>query len=52
MERLSLERLQNPLPLDQSIQVVGPYLTLLAALMRVCFGRSYLVFMRQGIGSL
>jgi ABC-2 type transport system permease protein len=49
MERLSLERFQNPLPLDQSILVVWPYLTLLAALTLVCFGLSYVVFMRQEI---
>jgi len=52
MERLSLERFQNPLPLDQSILVVWPYLTSLAALTLVCFGLSYLVFMRQEIRSV
>jgi ABC-2 type transport system permease protein len=52
MERLSLERFQNPLPLDQSILVVWPYLTLLAALTLVCFGLSYVVFMRQEIRSV
>jgi len=52
MERLSLERFQNPLPLDQSILVVCPYLTLLAAQMLVCFGLSYVVFMRQEIRSV
>ena len=51
-ERLSLERFQNPLPLDQSILVVWPYLTLLAALTLVCFGLSYVVFMRQEIRSV
>ena len=52
MERISLERFQNPLPLDQSILVVWPYLTLLAALTLVCFGLSYVVFMRQEIRSV
>jgi ABC-2 type transport system permease protein len=52
MQRLSLERFQNPLPLDQSILVVWPYLTLLAALTLVCFGLSYVVFMRQEIQSV
>jgi ABC-2 type transport system permease protein len=52
MERFSLERFQNPLPLDQSILVVWPYLTLLAALTLVCFGLSYIVFMRQEIRSV
>ncbi len=52
MERLSLERFQNRLPLDQSILVVWPYLTLLAALTLVCFGLSCVVFMRQAIRSV
>jgi len=47
MERLSLERFQNPLPLEQPILVVWPDLTLLVALTLVCFGLSYVVFMRQ-----
>jgi hypothetical protein len=50
MERLLLERFQNPLPLDQSILVMWPYLKLLAALALVCFGVSYAVFMRQESG--
>jgi ABC-2 type transport system permease protein len=52
MERLSMERFQNPLPLDQSILVVGPYLALLAGLTLVCFALSYLVFLRQEIRSV
>ena len=51
MERMSLERFQNPLSLDQSILVVGPYLVLLAGLTLVCFALSYIVFMRQEIRS-
>jgi ABC-2 type transport system permease protein len=52
LERLSLERFQNPLPLDQSILVVGPYLALLAGLTLVCFALSYLIFLRQEIRSV
>jgi len=52
MERMSLERFQNPLPLDQSILVVWPYLTFLAALTLICFGLSYTIFMRQEIRSV
>ncbi len=51
LERLSLERFQNPLPLDQSILVVGPYLALLAGLTLVCFALSYLIFLREEIRS-
>jgi len=51
MERMSLERFQNPLSLDQSILVVSPYLVLLAGLTLVCFGLSYVIFMRQEIRS-
>ncbi|MDH7501797.1 MAG: ABC transporter permease [Verrucomicrobiota bacterium] len=50
-EKLSMERFQSPLPLDQSILVVWPYLTLLAALTLICFGLSYVIFMRQEIRS-
>ncbi len=49
MERLSAERFQNPLPLEQSILVVYPYIIVLIALTLVCFAISYLVFMLQEI---
>jgi ABC-2 type transport system permease protein len=52
MDQISLERFQNPLPLDQSVLVVWPYITLLVALTLVCFGLSYVTFMRQEIRSL
>ena len=52
MERLSLERFRNPLPLDQAILVVWPHLTLLAALTLACFALSHVVFMRQEIRSV
>jgi hypothetical protein len=42
----------HPLPLDRSILVVWPYLTLLPALTLVCFGLSCVVFMRQEIRSV
>jgi ABC-2 type transport system permease protein len=51
MEKLSMSRFQNPLPLDQSILVVVPYITSLLALTMLCFGVSYLAFMRQEIRS-
>ncbi len=46
-----LDRFQNPLPLDQSVLVVMPYLTLMAGLTVICFGLSYLIFLRQEIRS-
>jgi len=51
LEKLSMSRFQNPLPLGQSILVVVPYLTSLLALTMICFGVSYLAFMRQEIRS-
>jgi ABC-type transport system involved in multi-copper enzyme maturation permease subunit len=52
LERLSQERFQDLLPLNQSILVVWPYLALLAVLTLVCFGLSYVVFLRQAIRSV
>jgi ABC-2 type transport system permease protein len=43
--------LANPLPLDQSLLIVWPQLTVLIALTAVCFAVSYVVFMRQEIRS-
>ncbi|MCE5281788.1 MAG: ABC transporter permease [Deltaproteobacteria bacterium] len=51
LERLSLSRFQNPLPLMQSVVVVAPFLISLIAITFVCFGICYLVFMRQEIRS-
>jgi len=51
LERLSLSRFQNPLPLLQSVVVVAPFLISLVAITFVCFGICYLVFMRQEIRS-
>jgi ABC-2 type transport system permease protein len=49
LERLSLSRFQNPLPLLQSLLVVAPFLGSIVAMTFVCFGVCYLVFMRQEI---
>ncbi len=49
LERLSLSRFQNPLPLLQSIIIVAPYLISIVAISFLCFGVCYLVFMRQEI---
>jgi ABC-2 type transport system permease protein len=51
MERLSLSRFQNPLPLLQSTLIVMPHLVSLMALTVVCFGICYACFMRQEIRS-
>lgn len=52
MEKLSMSRFQNPLPLSQSLLVVFPYMSTMLALTVVCFGISYIIFMRQEIRSL
>ena len=49
LERLSLSRFQNPLPLLQSLLIVAPYLISIIAMTFLCFGVCYLVFMRQEI---
>jgi ABC-2 type transport system permease protein len=49
LERLSLSRFQNPLPLLQSLFLVIPHLISIVAITVVCFGICYLVFMRQEI---
>jgi ABC-2 type transport system permease protein len=49
LERLSLSRFQNPLPLLQSLIIVAPYLISIIAITFVCFGVCYFVFMRQEI---
>jgi ABC-2 type transport system permease protein len=51
MERLSLSRFQNPLPLLQSTLIVMPYLVSLLAITVVCFAICYACFMRQEIRS-
>jgi ABC-2 type transport system permease protein len=51
MERLSLSRFQNPLPLSQSALIVAPHLVSLLALMLVCFAICYACFLRQEIRS-
>jgi ABC-2 type transport system permease protein len=49
LERLSLSRFQNPLPLSQSLIIVGWYIIAIVAITLLCFGVCYLVFMRQEI---
>jgi ABC-2 type transport system permease protein len=49
LERLSLSRFQNPLPLLQSLIIVWPFLVSIVAITFLCFGVCYLVFMRQEI---
>ena len=51
LERLSLSRFQNPLPLSQSIVIVMPFMVSLVAITFVFFGICYAVFMRQEIRS-
>jgi ABC-2 type transport system permease protein len=51
MERISLSRFQNPLPLPQSIVIVAPFMVSLIAITFFCFGICYAVFMRQEIRS-
>jgi ABC-2 type transport system permease protein len=51
LERLSLSRFQNPLPLLQSVVVVAPFMISLIAITFLCFGICYAVFMRQEIRS-
>lgn len=52
LERLSLTRFQNPLPLLQSMIIVLPHLISIVALTFLCFGICYYIFMRQEIRTL
>jgi ABC-2 type transport system permease protein len=52
LEAFSLSRFSGPLPLEQSLLVVMPYIVSLIAITAVCFAVSYAVFMRQEIRSL
>jgi len=49
LEKLSVSRFQNPLPLLQSLIIIVPYLISIIAITFLCFGVCYLVFMRQEI---
>ena len=51
MERLSLSRFQNPLPLLQSVYLVFPHIISLIAITMLFFAASYIAFMRQEIRS-
>jgi len=52
LESISMSRFDHALPLGQSVLVVAPYLTTLLSLTAVCFGASYVIFMRQEIRSM
>jgi ABC-2 type transport system permease protein len=52
LERLSLSRFQNPLPLLQSLYIVLPHLVSLVAITLLCFGVCYAVFMRQEVRTI
>ena len=52
MEQMSMSRFSGPLSLSQSVFIVMPYIVTLVAITLICFGMSYLVFMRQEIRSL
>jgi ABC-2 type transport system permease protein len=52
LERISLSRFQNPLPLFQSLSIVAPHVISLIAITLVCFGICYLIFMKQEIRSV
>lgn len=49
LERFSMSRFQNPLPLLESIFIVIPHIISIVAITLLCFGICYLVFMRQEI---
>jgi len=51
MERFSISRFQNPLPLVQSALIVAPHLVSLVAITLICFAICYACFMRQEIRS-
>lgn len=52
LERLSISRFQNPLPLEESILIVIPHLISIVAITLLCFGICYLIFMRQEIRTI
>ncbi len=51
MERLSISRFQNPLPLSESVYIVLPHIICMIAITLVFFALSYAVFMRQEVRS-
>lgn len=52
LERISMSRFQNPLPLMQSLFIVTPHLISIVAITLLCFGVCYLIFMRQEIRTI
>jgi len=49
LERFSISRFENPLPLRQSAAMVTPHLVLLVAITLTCFTLCYAAFMRQEV---
>jgi ABC-2 type transport system permease protein len=49
MERRSMERFQSPLPVSQSLLIVGPHVIFLIGITLLCFGICYVLFMKQEI---
>ncbi len=52
LERFSMSRFQNPLPLMESIYIVIPHIISIVAITFLCFGICYFVFMRQEIRTI
>jgi len=52
LERFSMSRFQNPLPLLESIYIVIPHIISIVAITLLCFGICYLIFMRQEIRTI
>jgi len=52
MERLSISRFQNPLPLIESVYITLPHIISLVAITLLCFGICYAVFMRQEVRAI
>lgn len=49
LARETVRLVPNPLPLEQSLVLVWPQVTSLIALTAICFGISYLIFMRREV---
>ena len=45
----SVDAVYIPLPIDQSLGLIWPHITTLFGLVAVCFGISYIIFMRAEI---
>lgn len=51
-EQISMSRFSGPLPLDQSVLIVLPYIISLIAITVICFAISYAIFTKQEIRSI